>query len=319
MTSLNKFKESKISKRIFTILVILLIFIPSFMIAAYHNHYGRIYGLIFYFSVVAIGIYELIGNSKIHYAFRFYYILLGFITFLFPIESYFLDVIWNGSTRMHFLIQLREWWILVVNIFAVIPPLLFIKNKRDKIISYFTTLIAVIALPAFGKWLWTLNSLNSLKVAEGYRLLGYGFFVIIYIGLIAALSDSFALLGGILLGRKFIKRGLAPKISPKKTWEGAISGFIFATIFAGIVGYFLIAQEPLVKTQYKLPFLLLSTFLLPIAAIVGDLFFSWIKRCFGIKDFSQLIPGHGGLMDRFDSTFLVTLTFVLIIIFFRII
>jgi phosphatidate cytidylyltransferase len=94
-------------------------------------------------------------------------------------------------------------------------------------------------------------------------------------------------------GRTFGKRPLAPSISPKKTVEGAIGGFIFGTLAMAAAGHWVFAS----------PFWILALLGATIAVLgmVGDLFESLLKRSAGVKDSSNLIPGHGGVLDRIDS------------------
>ncbi len=115
--------------------------------------------------------------------------------------------------------------------------------------------------------------------------------------------------GGYFFGRFFGKHKLAPKISPKKTVEGAIGGIATATIGVALVGG-LALSIPLIWT---IPL----GIILAIASILGDLFESWIKRRFDTKDSGKLIPGHGGLLDRIDSFLAVTLITYLFILFYH--
>lgn len=95
-------------------------------------------------------------------------------------------------------------------------------------------------------------------------------------------------------GRTFGKRPLAPAISPKKTVEGAIGGLVFGTLALAAGGHYVFASTPL----WVLALLGAAISLL---GIVGDLFESLLKRSAGVKDSSNLIPGHGGVLDRIDS------------------
>lgn len=110
--------------------------------------------------------------------------------------------------------------------------------------------------------------------------------------LLVAATDSYAQLWGRLLGR----HRLCMRLSPGKTVEGFLGGILSATVLAPVLG-FLAPGAP----ARELALLGLVTAL---AATVGDLSFSLIKRRLGVKDFSGLLPGHGGLLDRFDSLIL---------------
>jgi phosphatidate cytidylyltransferase len=113
-------------------------------------------------------------------------------------------------------------------------------------------------------------------------------------------NDTFAYLGGRLVGRK----SLFPRISPKKTWEGTLIGVCFSAI-AGFVIAILSGSE--------MVFWIISAFLVSIASILGDLFESLFKRSLNIKDSGKLLPGHGGILDRFDATlFAVPLFYMLL-------
>jgi phosphatidate cytidylyltransferase len=105
--------------------------------------------------------------------------------------------------------------------------------------------------------------------------------------------------GGYFIGHFFGRHRLAPQISPKKTVEGAIGAILFTVLVVGIGGYLVIGYSYFTK----LPFYhyILLGIMISVLAQAGDLMASSIKRFAGIKDFSNLLPGHGGLMDRMDS------------------
>jgi phosphatidate cytidylyltransferase len=139
-----------------------------------------------------------------------------------------------------------------------------------------------------------LASLGGLLVAIalGHLLLGTGerwFASFAMVFLLVSISDSFAQLWGRLLGR----HKLCPRLSPGKTWEGLIGGFLSALLGS-------LALPTLHADTSRLNVSIMAMIIF-ISAVVGDFLFSLIKRKLGIKDFSGLLPGHGGVFDRFDS------------------
>lgn len=134
----------------------------------------------------------------------------------------------------------------------------------------------------------------------------FGIYLIFY-GLISALgTDSGAQLGGMAFG----KTKMSPNISPKKTVEGAVSGIVFSMILnaVAIMLYNYIASAPMSRTQATV--LMISAPFISFLSMMGDLSASVLKRNFGVKDFGKIFPGHGGVMDRFDSSlFTIPLTY----------
>lgn len=157
----------------------------------------------------------------------------------------------------------------------------------------------------------------SVVVPYGFSMFGilrdmFGFetqlgIYLIFYGLICALgTDVGAQLGGMAFG----KHKMSPNISPKKTVEGAVCGVIFSFILNGsaMVIYNKVAAQP-VPTEYIAVLLGLAP-IVSFMGMMGDLSASVLKRNFGIKDFGKIFPGHGGVMDRFDSTlFTIPLTY----------
>lgn len=109
----------------------------------------------------------------------------------------------------------------------------------------------------------------------------------------ASVTDMAAYFSGMFFG----KRKLIPEISPKKTVEGAIGGIVGTTIVSLAFAIFINELNPI----YFIPFAIVGS----IVSQLGDLFASAIKREFGVKDYGNIIPGHGGVLDRFDSILFV--------------
>jgi phosphatidate cytidylyltransferase len=136
--------------------------------------------------------------------------------------------------------------------------------------------LAYAALPAF-----------ALVWLRGDVLLGA--FAMLYLFAVAWTTDTASYAAGSLIGGP----KLAPTISPQKTWSGFIVG-VLTPALVGIAFAFALKNTSGVR-------LALVSMGLALACQIGDLFESWVKRRFGVKDMSQLIPGHGGLLDRVDG------------------
>ncbi len=178
--------------------------------------------------------------------------------------------------------------VILISILLNLALLVFINNqdKYDYKDSFYLLGIILFIGIAFKNFIY-LRNLN-LKL-------------IIYLFSITIITDSFALFTGKLFG----KHKLAPLISPNKTIEGAIGGSIMGTIIASIIYILLFKVENIL-------FVILLTLFLSLIGQLGDLIKSSIKRRENIKDFSNLIPGHGGIIDRFDSIIFVMLTYIVI-------
>jgi phosphatidate cytidylyltransferase len=130
-----------------------------------------------------------------------------------------------------------------------------------------------------------------------------GLKLFIFLFTITITTDTFAYIGGRLVG----KHKLLETISPNKTWEGLIIGTIMGVFVSSM--YYHTCIDP----EFNKILLLMITTFLSLIGQFGDLSFSAIKRYFGKKDFSNLIPGHGGILDRLDSIIFVLLGFTFFI------
>lgn len=145
----------------------------------------------------------------------------------------------------------------------------------------------------------TLTCLIGLSLAYAIKIQEINKWMLGYVIVNCYITDVFA----FFVGLKFGKHKLIERISPKKTIEGAIGGWLFGFIISFLWARFFNFFD------YSSSIFLISSLILPIISQIGDLIFSSIKRTYGIKDFSNLIPGHGGILDRFDSNIVSILFF----------
>ncbi len=216
-------------------------------------------------------------------------IIMGIITFV----SYSLNIFTNGNGL---LVKWRTWLVLMMIIYLVITSASDVDFK-DVLVALFLVVIFTLFIIAL-TWAMTQG---------GWQV------VILLLG-VAAVSDTAAYYGG----KKYGKRQAFPSVSPNKTIEGLITGILGAVMFGWLfwLGF--------IKVLGDDSFLILSGFITSPGMLLvivsgalispfGDLTFSKIKRSYGKKDFSDLLPGHGGIFDRFDSHIFVTITMVLLI------
>ncbi len=140
------------------------------------------------------------------------------------------------------------------------------------------------------------------------RQLENGIYLVWMIFISSWISDTFAYLTGVMIGR----HKLAPVLSPKKSIEGSVGGIVGAALFGALFGAYM--NNTLGETQYVIILAVVGG-VGSVISQVGDLAASAIKRNHEIKDYGKLIPGHGGIMDRFDSViFTAPITYFLILI-----
>ena len=185
-----------------------------------------------------------------------------------------------------------------ISYFVIMAMVLFVFLTYMTFVGVFTrgeTTIVDIS-QAFMAVIYIVVSFTSLVLI---RYMPEGNYLFLLVFVCAWVCDSSAYFVGSLLG----KHKLIPSISPKKTVEGAIGGVVFTIIGAVVFGLIIEIVDPTINANYlALGFIGL---VLSIVSQVGDLWASLIKRHYGVKDFSNLLPGHGGLFDRFDSVLAV--------------
>lgn len=170
--------------------------------------------------------------------------------------------------------------------------------------------IIYIAVPEFGKEDFGNQLLTIFYTSLGFIAFAFlrkdSLWLIIYLFAVSMLTDVFA----YLIGIKFGKHRLAEKISPKKSIEGAVAGLVIGSILATLFAYYMNVFE------FGFIFILLLSLFLSCVSQIGDLVASKFKREAGIKDYSNLLPGHGGILDRFDSSMFAAIFLMLAVIIF---
>ncbi|MDD2425795.1 MAG: phosphatidate cytidylyltransferase [Bacteroidales bacterium] len=189
-------------------------------------------------------------------------------------------------------------WIKLANYFIIIN-LLFFSIVLEKPFFYIAIIIVLTGLSELiklhknsvsgRKLFFTISLIIYLVLSSGFLLYsGMKRESVLYVFLLLSIFDSFSQISGQLFG----KRKLMPGISPNKTWEG-LAGGVIITFLSGIL------VKGLVEVSV-LRSIVISAGII-IAAFAGDAASSYYKRRYEVKDFSNLIPGHGGVLDRFDS------------------
>ncbi len=173
-----------------------------------------------------------------------------------------------------------EWLLLLLPAFLLVPITELFRNKKEPFSNIGLTLLPSIylALPAS-----LANHIDPLAGDPDHNYVTLGVFILIWS------HDTGAYVSGKLLG----KHKLLERISPGKTWEGSIGG----TLLCLGAGYMLSTYTPLLALhEWAIMALLIAIF-----GTFGDLTISLLKRGFGLKDSGKLLPGHGGILDRFDA------------------
>jgi phosphatidate cytidylyltransferase len=254
--------------------------IPLILLVSY---LGGIFFLVFVAAIGIISYYEFSGLvvKKSVYT----YLPLGILsTILLIVNSYYRFV---------------SFELLLISIVIVFVLIELFRNKDSAILNLGASFLGVLYIGLFSG---TIISVREY-FPENYIFGGY---LIISLFITIWICDSAA----FFLGTAFGKHKLFPRVSPKKSWEGAIAGFIFAVLTMITLKYILLSSFSLIDS------IVIGTIIGSIGQI-GDLVESLIKRDAGVKDSSNLIPGHGGIFDRFDSLMLSSPAIFLYLSFFK--
>lgn len=171
-------------------------------------------------------------------------------------------------------------------IFGII--MIFIDNEKYNVESFFYLFSSIIFLGVVFSFIISIRE-NDINI-------------LLFLLLITILTDTFAYIVGKTIG----KHKLIPKVSPGKTIEGSVGGTIVGTLVPSI--FYIYMVDP----GANFIFVLLFVFVLSALGQLGDLFFSKIKRFYSVKDFSNIMPGHGGILDRVDSIIFVVIGYIIL-------
>lgn len=179
----------------------------------------------------------------------------------------------------------------------------FLPAGLDRLFLFYVLVVLILLHTVVRKARFTFDDAGVLTLAMLYIGTGFHYFIsaradgfttLLYAMLIVWLTDS----GAYMIGKRFGKHKLAPRVSPNKTWEGSIGGTVAATIILAIYLWFF-------PVGYSWITMVILTLILSIFGQFGDLVESALKRFYGVKDSGKILPGHGGILDRFDSMLLV--------------
>lgn len=256
--------------RIISALVAAIIFVPIFLMG------GRIFNIAI-LLVTLLGLKEIMQAREIE---KKYPDFMRFVAYI-MIAIVYLGRILNKD--ISFVIDFR----LLAGVFLVILlPIVLYHNKEKYDVTDAFSLLSSILFLGF-----------SMSLFSIYRNIDLS--IILFLMLITIITDSYAYFCGLLIG----KHKLLECVSPKKTWEGTIGGSLVGTFVATV--YYITIINSSISLFKIVPIILF----LSLIGQFGDLFFSAIKRKYGIKDFSNIMPGHGGILDRLDSIIFVMLAF----------
>lgn len=200
---------------------------------------------------------------------------------LLPLLTWLLSVKWEVADPFRTI-----FWFTALYVFSqqVISILTGIRLHTEKLYSLIALMIYVVI---------AMTAISQIRFIDDGNREGKYIYLLVFLG--GWISDTFAYFSG----RAFGKHKLCPEISPKKTVEGSIGGVVANMI--AFAGYAFILRH-FFQVGANIFFFAVLGALFSAVGQFGDLFASAIKRHFGVKDYGKLFPGHGGVLDRFDST-----------------
>lgn len=228
---------------------------------------------------------SLIGMMEFYRVIGVHKTSLAVVGYLAAIIYYGVLYFWNQGEGI---LLLTVAFLLVLLIFYVLT---YPKYRTEQILVAFFGVYYVAVLISF---IYRVRELDFTVPGTG-EVMPIGKYVVWLIFLCSWGSDTCAYCVGMLFG----KHKMTPLLSPKKSWEGAVGGVVGAAALTAI--YTFLLKKPMGLTGREILILALIAAAAAVISMFGDLAASAVKRNYEIKDYGKLIPGHGGILDRFDS------------------
>lgn len=309
----EKQKKNSIMTRVITAIVMIAFALPVVLLGDWFLFIFVCFGLL-------IAIWEIIKCGRIRYTVFMYAVtyvssmflmimplLRGLITtnhgdWLF---TYFIDI--NFSPLMVFIVIFFLFITVIADKNFTVREACFIFTMIFIIVFGLQSALYIRYLPSSVYHKSVTGPLEYFNIQDNF----YSAFLLLWVVMSGVLSDT----GGYIFGMLFGQTKMNERISPKKTWEGFIGGTIFSFILCTMVGLLIpaftqgnISLLPGVLDLEHWYNILFLSLILPPTSVVGDFVFSSIKRFNGIKDYGNIFPGHGGVLDRIDSLIFTCMT-----------
>lgn len=310
----DKKKKASIMTRVITAIVLIVFTLPIVLL-------GDWFLFLFVCASLMISIWEIIKCGKIKYS-KFMYVVTYLSAIFLMIMPLLRGLIQAEETNRKLFDYFADISFSPLLVFIVILAL-FITVIIDKNFSVreacfiFTMVIIIVFGMQSALYIrYIPNRLRDITVEEYLPYFNiqdnfYSAFFLLWVCLSGILSDT----GGYIFGMLFGKTKMNERISPKKTWEGFIGGIAFSSFLCIFIGLLIPAVtggkvslvDGILDLDHWYNIIILSL-ILPAVSVIGDFVFSSIKRYNNIKDYGNILPGHGGVLDRFDSLLFCCMT-----------
>ena len=303
--------KSSLKKRVITGLIMAAVAFPCIILGNW-----------LYFAFIAVvtvmAAYELVHITKIEGKLRIFTYVFTIALMLLLVNYIFFKDNWNALkngesiTAWEFVsttftnIELSSMLIIVTAV--IFFSMSFITEKMTMFyVFYFVSMIIIISLGIQSFLFVRFSPYYAWQVANPSYADSVSFpyfeslLLVLYLMIGVMMND----IGAYFVGMLFGKHKMNPRISPKKTWEGFVGGVVISAVFSIVFALVMALVKRPILPRFALDsqfyWIPIISIVMPLAGDIGDFVFSAIKRNAGIKDFSNLLPGHGGVLDRIDS------------------